>query len=186
MFLDGLAPLARGRPARLDPAPVPELVLPVSENRAPSRRPTERLRDGRLTGAVEFRNATWLNEKNTERTLALPRRRKIPFVMVDEPQGFKSASRRSIAAPSPDLALVRFHGRRNADVGGEGHPDRRALPLPLRERRARGVGAADPRGWPAQAKEIHVLFNNCYANYGTTNARELAQLLLDLQAGQRN
>ena len=27
------------------------------------------------------------------------------------------------------------------------------------------------------------MFNNCYANYGTTNAREIAALLLDLEAG---
>ena len=35
----------------------------------------------------------------------------------------------------------------------------------------------------AQANETHALFNNCYANYGTTNAREIAALLLDLEAG---
>jgi uncharacterized protein YecE (DUF72 family) len=29
-----------------------------------------------------------------------------------------------------------------------------------------------------KAKETHLLFNNCYANYGTTNARQLAELLL--------
>ena len=28
----------------------------------------------------------------------------------------------------------------------------------------------------SQAKEVH-LMNNCYANYGTTNAREIAALL---------
>jgi hypothetical protein len=27
------------------------------------------------------------------------------------------------------------------------------------------------------------MFNNCYANYGTTNAREIAALLLDLESG---
>jgi hypothetical protein len=27
------------------------------------------------------------------------------------------------------------------------------------------------------ARDVHVLMNNCYANYGTTNARELAALL---------
>ena len=31
-----------------------------------------------------------------------------------------------------------------------------------------------------EARETHVLMNNCYANYGTTNARELARLLEDL------
>jgi uncharacterized protein YecE (DUF72 family) len=32
------------------------------------------------------------------------------------------------------------------------------------------------------ATDTHVLFNNCYANYGATNALELSQLLLDLEA----
>jgi uncharacterized protein YecE (DUF72 family) len=27
------------------------------------------------------------------------------------------------------------------------------------------------------AAEVHVVFNNCYANYGTTNALEMAALL---------
>jgi uncharacterized protein YecE (DUF72 family) len=31
-----------------------------------------------------------------------------------------------------------------------------------------------------QAKQTHVLFNNCYANYGATNALMLAELLRDL------
>ena len=31
------------------------------------------------------------------------------------------------------------------------------------------------------ADETHVLMNNCYANYGATNARELARLLADLK-----
>ena len=31
----------------------------------------------------------------------------------------------------------------------------------------------------AQAEDTHVLMNNCYANYGSTNARELARMLAD-------
>jgi hypothetical protein len=31
----------------------------------------------------------------------------------------------------------------------------------------------------ASAKDTHVLMNNCYANYGSTNARELAAMLLE-------
>jgi uncharacterized protein YecE (DUF72 family) len=34
----------------------------------------------------------------------------------------------------------------------------------------------------SQAKEVHLMFNNCYANYGTTNAREIAALLADLES----
>ena len=38
------------------------------------------------------------------------------------------------------------------------------------------------RDLAAGATDTHVLFNNCYANYGATNALELSQLLLDLEA----
>ena len=38
------------------------------------------------------------------------------------------------------------------------------------------MGAARAGGGAA-AKNVHVLMNNCYANYGTTNAREIATLL---------
>ena len=37
----------------------------------------------------------------------------------------------------------------------------------------------------AQSKDMHVLFNNCYANYGATNAIEFAQMLLDLEAAEQ-
>ena len=32
-------------------------------------------------------------------------------------------------------------------------------------------------GLGEQAERIHIVFNNCYANYGTTNAVEMARLL---------
>ena len=32
-----------------------------------------------------------------------------------------------------------------------------------------------------EAREVHLMFNNCYANYGTTNAREIALLLEELE-----
>jgi uncharacterized protein YecE (DUF72 family) len=35
----------------------------------------------------------------------------------------------------------------------------------------------------SQARDTHVLFNNCYANYGATNALQFAQLMNDLMAG---
>ena len=63
-----------------------------------------------MTCAVEFRNASWLNEKNAERTLGFLEDKGLAFVMVDEPQGFKS-SVPPVTAVTSDLALVRFHGR---------------------------------------------------------------------------
>src|SRR5207244_11597067 len=68
---------------------------------------TGRLRDAGLVGSVEFRSGSWFNEKNIERTLRFLGDRKIPLVVVDGPQGFKSSVPAVVAAPSPDLAIVR-------------------------------------------------------------------------------
>jgi uncharacterized protein YecE (DUF72 family) len=32
------------------------------------------------------------------------------------------------------------------------------------------------------SKETHVIYNNCFSNYGTTNARQMARLLEELQS----
>jgi len=41
--------------------------------------------------AVEFRNNSWLNEKNWQRAIGFLRDNNLAFVCVDEPQGFKSS-----------------------------------------------------------------------------------------------
>ena len=95
--------------------------------------------------------------------------------MVDGPQGFKSSIPPVVAATSPDLAVVRFHGRRTAtweDMKGRATVERfRYL---YDEGELARVGAAGRSRRPAGAEDTHVLMNNCYANYGSTNARELA------------
>ena len=97
----------------------PRWFFTSSENRDTIEDATSRLRDAGLVGAVEFRSASWFNEKNIERTLRFLGDREIPLVVVDGPQGFKSSVPPIVAAPSPDLAIVRFHGRRTRDLGGD-------------------------------------------------------------------
>src|SRR5207245_5149569 len=137
----------------------------------------ERLGD--LRCAVEFRNGTWFNEKNAERTLRFLEEHDIPLVLVDGPQGFKSSIPALVAATSPDLAVVRFHGRRTETWEAKG--------IPTVERFRYLYDKDELEEWvprvkqvAVQPRETHVLMNNCYANYGSTNARELAAMLLDL------
>ncbi len=143
---------------------------------SPARRTATRSRTRRagcatagLVGAVEFRSASWFNEKNIERTLRFLGDRAIPLVVVDGPQGFKSSVPPVVAAPSPDLAIVRFHGRRSRDLGGDRRPDRRALPLSVRRDRAGRLGAARPRD----------------RGPGQGHARPVQQLLRELRIDQR-
>ncbi len=184
LFADGLAPLAEGGQLGAVFLQYPRWFFTSSENRDAIREAKAALAPHGLPVAVEFRNATWFNEKNAQRTLRFLEDEGIPLVMVDGPQGFKSSVPPVVASTSPDLAVVRFHGRRTAtweSMRGLPTVERfRYLYRPdeLREWVPRVMEAA------AQSGETHVLMNNCYANYGSTNARELAAMLAEeLAAG---
>jgi uncharacterized protein YecE (DUF72 family) len=179
MFRSALEPLAERGQLGSILLQYPRWVFPSNENRAMIEDAVERL-DG-WTAAVEFRNGSWLNEKNVERTLRFLADRSIPFVMVDEPQGFKSSVPPQVAVTSEDLALVRFHGRNAETWEKKGiTPAERFRYLYSRDELAEWVPKI--REVAAEAKEVHLMFNNCYANYGTTNAREIASLLANLES----
>ncbi len=173
-FRDGLEPLREAGQLGSILLQFPRWFFPSSDNHATIEDAVRRL-DG-MTPAVEFRNASWLNEKNAERTMRFLRDRDIAFVMVDEPQGFKSSVPPVTAVTSSELALVRFHGRNRETWEAKG--------ITPAERFRYLYGRAELEEWvprirhaATEAKDTHVLMNNCYANYGTTNAREIAALL---------
>jgi uncharacterized protein YecE (DUF72 family) len=133
-----------------------------------------RLPDYRL--AVEFRHSSWLNERNAERTMAFLEEQDLTFVCVDMPQGFQSSLPSTAVATSPELAVVRFHGRNVEawEAKSETAADRFRYEYSPQE-----LGEWAPRveALARQARETHVIFNNCYHDYATTNARQLASLL---------
>jgi uncharacterized protein YecE (DUF72 family) len=133
-----------------------------------------RLPDYRV--AVEFRHQSWLREDNREETLGLLEQLKLPLVCVDMPQGFESSVPPVAASTAPDLAMVRFHGRNTAswNVKSETASDRFKYDYrqdELREWVPRIEGLAQ------QARETHVLMNNCYRDFAVRNARELGDML---------
>jgi uncharacterized protein YecE (DUF72 family) len=180
MFLDGVEPLKASGQLGSVLLQYPRWFFPIGENRDSILEARERLGDVR--SAVEFRSETWFNDKNRDRTLKFLTDNAIPFVMVDGPQGLKSSVPPIVAVTSPELAIVRFHGRRveTWEATGIATVERfRYLysPEELGEWLPRIREAAE------DAREMHVLMNNCYANYGSTNARELAAMLEQDLAG---
>ncbi|HEY7600725.1 MAG TPA: DUF72 domain-containing protein [Candidatus Limnocylindrales bacterium] len=178
MFLDGLAPLAEAGQLGAVILQYPRWFFPISESREQILEARERL--GGQAFAVELRNASWFNDKNAERTLRFLTDNAIPFVIVDEPQGMKSSVPPIAAVTSPALAVVRFHGRRTETWEKQG--------IPVVERFRYLYDRAELGEWvprlgeaATKARDMHVLMNNCYANYGATNARELARLLSELR-----
>ncbi len=96
--------------------------------------------------------------------------------MVDAPPGTRSSLPPMSVVTSPKMAVVRFHGRRTETWEKSGIPVVERFrylyePEELVEWVPRIREAAE------QVPEVHLLMNNCYANYGTTNAREIADLL---------
>ena len=89
----------------------PKWVTPNRGSFAYLEEVRERL--GHYRGAIEFRNALWLDAEHQESTLALLGDLELAFICVDEPQGFAS-SVPPVAAATTDLAFVRFHGRNAA------------------------------------------------------------------------
>jgi len=111
-----------------------------------------------------------------ERTLALLRANEMSYVVVDEPQGFASSVPPYAAVTSPRLAVVRMHGHR-ADTW-----EKPGTPAVERFRYLYDESELEP--WvpkiveiAGESEQVHVVFNNCYGNYGTTNALEMSGLV---------
>jgi uncharacterized protein YecE (DUF72 family) len=173
-FREGIEPLASAGKLGAVLLQYPRWFLPNSETKAVILEARERLQG--LTCAIEFRNHRWFTPHTTDRTLQFLSDNGLPYVVVDEPQGLDSSVPPVVDATSPALAVLRMHGRRG-DLW-----ERQGVPTVERYRYlydARELTEWVPRirGLAGKATAVHVVFNNCYANYGTTNALEMQALL---------
>lgn len=152
----------------------PQWFLPGAGSRAYVEECRSRLPDYRL--AVEFRSGRWMNERNQERSLAFLEEHGLAYVCVDMPQGFESSVPPVAAVTSPEVAVVRFHGRNTAawEAKSETAADRFNYDY---SRRELADWVPRVRAVAAEARETHVVFNNCYRDYAVSGARLLASLL---------
>jgi uncharacterized protein YecE (DUF72 family) len=121
---------------------------------------------------VEFRNKTWMSEDNRDETLKFLSDHRLPYVCVDEPQGYPSSVPPVLAATAP-LAVVRMHG--HSDKWDSSN---------IQEKFRYRYPEKELREWAPRVRQLaehadttHVLFNNCYADDAQVNARQLADLL---------
>jgi uncharacterized protein YecE (DUF72 family) len=151
----------------------PEWFTPRRSSREELRAVRERLPGYQV--CVEFRNATWLaTDRDRERTLELLEELRLPLVCVDMPQGFRSSMPPVAEATSPDLAVVRFHGR-----------DPKAWQQKTVSERFRyHYKDEELQEWvpkvehlAERARDVHVLMNNCYSDYAVTNAQQFMDVL---------
>jgi len=177
-FREALQPLVDANKLGAVFVQFPKWVFPSNEARELILETRARLE---LPIAVEFRHGSWFNAKNAERTVKFLQDNEIPYVAVDEPQGFKSSVPPVVIATNEELAVFRFHGRNKENWEKKGiQPSERFRYLYDEDELADWTPKIATVA--KQTKETHVIYNNCFSNYGTTNAREAAHLLAQMQA----
>jgi uncharacterized protein YecE (DUF72 family) len=144
-------------------------VTPTKKSPAMLEHARDKLGD--LPIAVEFRNAAWLSERLQTRTWDLLERLGISYVAVDEPQGTPTSVPPFIRVTHRQLAVIRMHGQRADTWAARG--------VPAVEKYRYLYSHSELDAWVSRiiaaaeaAERLHVVFNNCYANYGAVNAAE--------------
>lgn len=142
---------------------------------------TERLKQYRL--AVEFRNHSWMSDANRKNTISFLKENNLPYVCVDEPQGFKS-SMPPVIEPTSEIAIIRFHGRNQENWEKKG--------IKASDRFSHYYTEEELREWipridglAAKATRVHVLFNTHQDDQAIVNAKKLAGLM-DIQLGKQD
>jgi uncharacterized protein YecE (DUF72 family) len=126
--------------------------------------------------AVEFRGGGWMEEDKRDSTLEQLKELGMAYVVVDEPQGSKSSTPPVVACTSKELAVIRFHGHNAENWEKRGiTAAERFRYLYTEEELERWVEPAEELA--GQAKQLHVLMNNCYEDYGVRNAAQIATKL---------
>jgi uncharacterized protein YecE (DUF72 family) len=175
-FLDAVAPLQETGKLGGILLQYPRWFLPTPDNKALLADAAARLAG--VQGTVELRNRLWFNSAtSTGWTLDMLRDLGLTHVVVDGPQGMESSVPAVAAVTTPALAMVRLHGRRAATW--------EAPHVPTVERyrylySADELDATVPliESVMEKATRTTIFFNNCYGNYGATNAREMVARLL--------
>lgn len=172
-FIDALLPLHNAARLGAIVFQFPRWVVPGREAYDYLAEIRDRL--GHYRGAIEFRNARWLDAEHQEETLNLLGDLGLAYICVDEPQGFES-SVPPVSIATTDLAFVRFHGRNGAmweartGTASERF-DYYYRPQEMDEWVPRIAALAE------QASDVHLIMNTNNHDQGPANAELLAQRL---------
>jgi uncharacterized protein YecE (DUF72 family) len=174
MFVSALKPLADAGRLGAILFQFPQWFVPSRENRDYLKQLAESF-PYRI--AVEFRGGGWMkDEQSIERTLALLAELGLTYVVVDEPQGFKTSVPPIVAATSPQLAMIRFHGHNDENWEKRGiSPAERFRYLYSEDELEKWVEPA--KELASTSEKLHILMNNCYEDYGVRNAAQIADLI---------
>ncbi len=126
--------------------------------------------------AVEFRNKSWFDAKHRDAVLDFERGHDLAHVVADEPQGFPS-SIPALWETTAAAAVVRLHGRNRETWDQKGLSSSADRFNYLYSEVELADIATAVRGLAAEARQVHVVFNNNYTNYAQRNAQQLRALV---------
>jgi len=174
LFVDAMQPLAESKKLGAILLQFAPWIRPAKHTPHMLRRIREQL--GNLPVAVEFRHPSWLEPRLRERLWGMMRDLRLTYVIADTPPGTATSLPRVPAITTPNLGLVRLHGRRSELWGArDAHVLEKYRYLYDRDELGDWLDAI--LDLCEQTERLHIVFNNCYANYGTTNASEMIDLL---------
>jgi uncharacterized protein YecE (DUF72 family) len=151
----------------------PKWFVPKKDNRRQIEALRDHLPDYRI--AVEFRSPMWLAEpRDRERTLGTLKDNELVHVAVDAPPASKLP--RVLAVTNPELFVVRFHGRADATWNDTSRSAAERFRYRYDESELKGL-VPELAEHAHEARETHLLMNNCYRDYSVRGAADLRDLL---------
>ncbi|CAF0691895.1 DUF72 domain-containing protein [Candidatus Methylacidithermus pantelleriae] len=127
--------------------------------------------------AIEFRHKSWWEGVRGRETLRWERELGVVNVVVDEPQGFPSSVPAVWEATSHHFAMVRLHGRNRETWVKKGLSTAAERFKYLYTEEELGALIDPILRLSHQVTETHVIFNNCYRDYGVRNASQCQEIL---------
>jgi uncharacterized protein YecE (DUF72 family) len=150
----------------------PPWFTPKRANRDELARARERLGD--LPVCVELRSPRWFGPDDRDRTIGWLADHDLALVVVDAP---KVSELPVVVAVTAELAVVRFHGRSDDTWTAGGAATAAERYRYLYDKRELRPWVRRVEHLAGQAREVHVLMNNCYQDFGVRNAADMNALL---------
>ena len=174
-FVDALAPLrAAGKLGAVHFQFAPWL-LRNREGIAHVEHCVEKMADHVL--ASEFRNRSWFDGANADKTVEFERRLNLVHTIVDGPQGFANCVPCVWEVTNPQLAIVRLHGRNRDTWNQKGLAASSSRFDYWYSKDELAALVPEVKAIADKATKVQVLFNTNMEDQGQVNARLMAQVL---------
>jgi uncharacterized protein YecE (DUF72 family) len=130
-----------------------------------------------FTLAAEFRHQSWFSDKAKDSTLAMERERGLVNVVVDEPNISANSIPSVWEVTTPELALIRLHGRNHETWNIKDAPAASSRFNYDYNDEELGDLSTNITEIAKAVEVTHVVFNNNFEDQGQRNAKTLISIL---------